>query len=249
MMGKSMMAGFIKDPVLHISLKQLSGPRRMTIVTLLAIIPVVITSVIVGVNGGVPDEFAAPIFGRMFVAAILPIVVMALATAAFGNELEDKTLSYLVLKPVSRLRLVLPKYAVTVLMTGPLLVVSGVVVALVAYDADARTATAVAVGIAVGVVTYSSIFMWMGLVTTKALGFALFYVFLWEGLLSEFLSGIRFLSVRAYTVSIMHGIEDINLAELDELSIRLPVAAVGAGIVTVLFFYLTVRRLRRMDVP
>jgi hypothetical protein len=105
------------------------------------------------------------------------------------------------------------------------------------------------VGIAVGVVTYSSVFMWMGLVTTKALGFALLYVFLWEGLLSQHLSGIRFLSVRAYTVSIMHGIEDINLAALDELSVPLPMAAVGAGIVSALFFYLTVRRLHRMDVP
>ena len=244
-----MISRLIHDPILHISLRQLSGPRRMTIVLLLAIIPIVITSIIVGVNGQVADDFAIGMIGSMFVAAILPIVTMALATAAFGNELEDKTLSYLILKPVARLRLVVPKYAVTVLMTGPLLVISGVIVAVVAYDADARTSAAVAVGIAVGVVAYSSIFMWMGLMTTKALGFALFYVFLWEGLLSQFLSGIRFLSVRAYTVSIMHGIEDINLAELDELSIRLPVAAVGAGIVTMLFFYLTVRRLRRMDVP
>jgi ABC-2 type transport system permease protein len=187
--------------------------------------------------------------GFIFAAAILPIVTMTLATAAFGNELEDKTLSYLVLKPVSRLRLVVPKYAVTVLMAGPLLVVSGVIVAIIAYDADGRTVAALAVGIAVGVVTYSSIFMWLGLMTTKALGFALFYVFLWEALLTSFPLGLGILSVRSYTVSIMYGIDETNLAELDQFSIRLATAAVGAGIVTVLFFYLTVRRLRRMDVP
>ncbi len=244
-----MISRLIHDPILHISLRQLSGPRRLAIVLLLAIIPIAITSIIVGVNGEIDDEFTISMIGTMIAAAILPIVTMTLATAAFGNELEDKTLSYLVLKPVSRLRLVVPKYAVTVLMAGPLLVVSGVVVAIIAYDADARTTAAVAVGIAVGVVTYSSIFMWLGLVTTKALGFALSYVFLWEALLSSFLPGIRILSVRSYTVSIMYGIDETNLAELDEFSIRLATAAVGAGIVTVLFFYLTVRRLRRMDVP
>jgi len=244
-----MISRLINDPILHISLRQLSGPKRLAIVLLLSIIPVVVTSIIVAVNGEVDHEFASGMIGTMFAAAIMPVVTMTLATAAFGNELEDKTLSYLVLKPVSRLRLVIPKYIVTVMMTGPLLVVSGVIVALVAFDADARTTVAVAVGIAVGVVTYSSIFMWMGLMTTKALGFALFYVFLWEGLLSSFLSGIRVLSVRSYTVSIMYGIEDKNLAELDQFSIRLATAAVAAGIVTVLFFYLSVRRLRRMDVP
>ena len=244
-----MIAKFWQDPILHISLRQLSGPKRLGIVLLLAAIPVVVTSIIVGINGEIDDEFTESMIGFIFAAAILPIVTMTLATAAFGNELEDKTLSYLVLKPVSRLRLVVPKYAVTVLMAGPLLVVSGVIVAIIAYDADGRTVAALAVGIAVGVVTYSSIFMWLGLMTTKALGFALFYVFLWEALLTSFPLGLGILSVRSYTVSIMYGIDETNLAELDQFSIRLATAAVGAGIVTVLFFYLTVRRLRRMDVP
>lgn len=244
-----MISRLFRDPVLQISLKQLSGGKRLAVVLLLAAIPVTITSIIVGVNGQVANDFPEFMIDGMLVAAILPIIAMALATAAFGNEIEDKTLSYLVLKPISRLRIVIPKYAVPVLMAGPLLVVSGVVTSVVAFDADGRTATAVAVGIAVGVATYSSVFMWMGLMTTRALGFALFYVFLWEGVLATFLSGIRFLSIRSYTLSIMNGIEDDNLAALGDLSLRLPTAAVGAGIVTVLFFYLTVRRLQRMDVP
>jgi ABC-2 type transport system permease protein len=244
-----MMARFVRDPILQISSRQISGVKRLAIVTVLSAIPIVITSMVVGVEGQVDEVFPNSIVAGMFASAILPIVVMTLATAAFGNELEDKTLSYLVLKPVSRLRIVIPKYAVTVLMAGPLLVVSGVATTLVAFDADARTAAAVAVGLAVGVVTYSSVFMWLGLMTTHALGFALFYVFLWEGLLSTFLSGIRFMSVRSYTVSIMYGIEDSNLGPLGDISVHLATAAVGAGIVTVLFFYLTVRRLRRMDVP
>ena len=237
------------DPVLRISLRQLSGPVRLAVVVILAAIPIVVTAIIVGTGGGRGDGFVEGIISGMLAAAILPIVTMALATTAFGNELEDKTLGYLVLKPVSRLRIVAPKFAVIVLMAGPLLVLSGVVTALIAFDADARAAAAVAVGIAVGSIAYASVFMWLGLMTTRALGFALLYVFLWEGILATFLDGIRFLSIRSYTMSIMYGIDDVKLASLGGSAIGLPAAAVGAGIVTAIFFLLTVRRLRTMDVP
>ena len=238
----------LRDPVLRISLRQLSGPVRLAVVVFLSAIPIVITAIIVGTGGG-GDGLVGGILNGMLATAILPIVTMALATTAFGNELEDKTLGYLVLKPVSRLRLVAPKFAVIVLMAGPLLVLSGVVTTLIALDADARAAAAVAVGIAVGSIVYASVFMWLGLMTTRALGFALLYVFLWEGVLATFLEGIRFLSIRSYTLSIMYGIDDVSLATLDGSTIGLPAAAAGAGIVTAVFFLLTVRRLRTMDVP
>ena len=244
-----MTGGVLRDPVLRISLRQLSGPVRLAVVIILSAIPVIITGIIVGTGGGQGDGLVGGILNGLLATVILPIVTMALATTAFGNELEDKTLGYLVLKPVSRLRIVVPKFAVIVLMAGPLLVLSGVVTALISFDADARAAAAVGVGIAVGSVVYSSVFMWLGLMTTRALGFALLYVFLWEGVLATFLEGIRFLSIRSYTLSIMYGIDDVNLAALDGSSIGLAAAAAGAGIVTAVFFLLTLRRLRTMDVP
>ena len=85
--------------------------------------------------------------------------------------------------------------------------------------------------------------------TTRALGFALVYVFLWEGLLSSFLGGIRYLSVRGYTLAVMHGIDEEALEALEGQAIEFPAALVGAAAVTVVFLWLTVRRLRRMDVP
>ena len=100
-----------------------------------------------------------------------------------------------------------------------------------------------------GVVTYTTIFTWAGLVSTRALGFALIYVFLWEGLISSFLSGVRYLSVRGYTLAILHGIDDKSFETLGLRVIEFPAALVGAAVVTVVFFWLTVRRLRRMDVP
>ncbi|MDP6549040.1 MAG: hypothetical protein QF659_03070, partial [Dehalococcoidia bacterium] len=101
----------------------------------------------------------------------------------------------------------------------------------------------------VGVVAYATIFTWAGLISTRALALALFYVFLWEGVITTFLSGVRYLSVRGYTLAIMHGIDEPGFEVLSSRVIEFPAALAGAAGVTVLFFWLAVRRLRRMDVP
>ncbi len=100
-----------------------------------------------------------------------------------------------------------------------------------------------------GVVAYGAIFTWAGLFTSRALAFALVYVLLWEGLISTFLGGARYLSVRAYSLTILHGIDQSNFEGLEDRVIEFPAAIAGAAAVTVLFAFLTVRQLRRMDVP
>jgi len=185
----------------------------------------------------------------MVVAAILPIVTMALATAAFGNELDDRTLSYLVLKPVARWRIILPKLLAVIAIAAPLLVASGVLAAFLGPEGTARGAAAVGVALFAGVLAYGAIFTWLGLLTSRGLGFALVYVFLWEGLISSFMPGVRYLSVRGYTLAIMEGIDEGVLGGQGTGVIEFPAAIAGAAAVTIVFVWLAVRRLRRMDVP
>ena len=194
-------------------------------------------------------EFTNILLDGMLVAGILPIVTMALATSAFGNELEDKTLSFLTLMPVARWRIVLPKVLASLVICGPILLASAVAATLIGFDGEARPAIAVAVALGAGVLAYAAIFTWAGLVTTRALPFALVYVLLWEGVISSFIRGVDYLSVRGYTLAIMHGMDKPNFPALEDRVIEFPVAVAGAAVVTVLFWLLSVRRLRRMDVP
>ncbi len=239
-------------PILELSLRQLAGRWRLLIIFFLASLPVVIT-VLVRVLGGddesTQDDFVQGMLGGMIVAAIMPIVAMTLATAAFGNELEDRTLSYLLLKPVRRIFVALPKLLATVIVAGPLMAASSVAVVSVALGVEAQTAVAVGLAVFLGVVAYSAAFTWAGLISSHALGFALVYVFLWEGIISGFLSGVRYLSIRAYTLSIMFGMDETGMSALEESVIEFPAAIVGAALVTAGFLWLTVRRLRTMDVP
>ena len=239
-------------PILELSLRQLAGRWRLLIIFFLASLPVVIT-VLVRVLGGddesAQDDFVQGMLGGMIVAAIMPIVAMTLATAAFGNELEDRTLSYLLLKPVRRIFVALPKLLATVIVAGPLMAASSVAVVSVALGVEAQTAVAVGLAVFLGVVAYSAVFTWAGLISSHALGFALVYVFLWEGIISGFLVGVRYLSIRAYTLSIMFGMDETGMSALEESVIEFPAAIAGAALVTAGFLWLTVCRLRTMDVP
>ena len=239
-------------PMLLLSLRQLAGRWRLLFILLLAVLPValaVLVSTLAGDESDFAQGFTNVLLDGMIVGAIVPIVTMALATAAFGDELEDRTLSYLVLKPVPRSLIVLPKLLASIIIAGPLLITSGVVVTLWGLQGGGQAALAVGAALFAGVVAYAAVFTWAGLISSRALGFALIYVFLWEGLISSFLGGGRYLSVRGYTLAILHGIDDKSFEALGQRVIEFPAALVGAAAVTVVFFWLTVRRLRRMDVP
>lgn len=237
--------------ILHLTLRQLTGTRRLLIVGLLTALPVglVLLIRVVGGESGDDEDFVSGIFDGLLISGLLPIAVMTLATASFGNEVEDRTLSYIYLKPVSRWKIALSKLLAPVLIAAPLIVVSGVATTIIGMGPGVELPLAVGVSLLIGVVTYAAVFTWTGLMTTRALAFAIVYVFLWEALVSSLIGGVRYLSVRGYTLAIMYGLDREGLETLSERVIEFPAAIVGSALVSAVFFSLTVYRLKRMDVP
>ena len=236
------------------SIRQLTGRWRITLILLLAALPVGLSVIVHFAATGETEvefnrNFTNILLDGMLVAGILPIVTMALATSSFGNELEDRTLGYLVLMPLARWRIFLPKVLASLAICGPILLAGGVAATLLGFDGEARPAIAVAASLGAGVLAYAAIFTWAGLVTTRALPFALVYVLLWEGVISSFMRGVDYLSVRGYTLAIMHGLDKPSFPALEDRVIEFPVAVGGVAAVTVVFLLLGVRRLRRMDLP
>ncbi len=237
--------------IFRLTLRQILGRWRVLLIVLLASLPTLIALLIRWQNpeeASFHQDFVQVMIDTMIVAGILPIVTMTVATAAFGNELEDRTLYFLVLKPLSRVHIALGKLAATFALAAPVVVASGVV-ATVLVGADAGAVLAVGIALLAGVAAYASVFTWAGLITPRALSYGLVYVLVWEGLLSTFLTGVRFLSVRGYTLSLLHGIDAKNFEVLEDRVMVLPAAIVGAVGVTLIFFFLTQYRLRTMDVP
>jgi len=235
-------------PIFLLTLRQLSSRRRLLLLILLAALPVVLAYFLTE-ESDFGEGFINVVIDGMIFAAILPIIMMVLATVAFGHEVEDRTLSTLMLKPIPRSRIVLPKLLASIAIGGPLVIASGVIATLLGPEGNGQAALAVGMALFAGVVTYAALFTWLGLVTSRAVGLAVIYVFLWEGILSTFVESIRYLSIRGYSLSLLYRIDENSYSVLSDRVLSFPPALVGAVAVTVVFFLLTVRHLRKMDVP
>ena len=239
-------------PIFKLSVRQITGIRRLLIVFLLALIPVALTVVLrltSGDGSGDSEDYVNGVVNALIVGVVLPIVMLSFSTSVFGNDLEDRTLSFIMMTPAARWKIALSKLAASILVGAPLVMISAAVSIFVGLDGDVRSILAVCVGTLVGVAGYAAIFTWAGLMTTRALAFAIVYVFLWEGAMSALVPGVKYLSISAYALSVMHGLSDGALDAVSEQTVDLPVALGGAALAVVAFWLLTVRRLRTMDVP
>ncbi|MEO5815087.1 MAG: ABC transporter permease [Gemmatimonadaceae bacterium] len=231
-----------------LTLRQLSGRWRLAIMTVLAAMPVLITVLMLrDKTAGSVTDFERAILSAMLAGSIAPLVVLAIAAAAFGNEVEDRTLANLTISPVPRWRIALPKLLATITIAGPFIAVSALLTAHIAFIADWTATIAVTVSVIVGVAMYASMFVWLGLVSAQAIGIGLLYIVLWEGFFSGFVAGVRLLSIRYYAIALMHAMDARRFATSDHLSA--PTAIIVAALVIFGFLMLSVRRLRTMDVP
>ena len=234
--------------VYALTLRQLSGKWRLIIMTILSTFPIVLTINLLRDNDAVAIlEYENIMIASMIAGAIAPLILLATATAAFGNELDDRTLANLTISPVPRWKIALPKLLASITVAGPFIVISSLVTAHLAFLGDARATIAVTAGAIALVLMYSAMFVWLGLVSGQAIGLGLLYIVLWEGFFSGFIAGVRLLSIRFYAISVMRVIDPRRFAEGEVVSTT--VGLVMAVVVIAGFLTLTVRKLRTMDVP
>ena len=234
--------------VFWLTIRQLSGWRRLAIMAVLAALPVVFTLLLLAEEStDSVRQFESIVLGGMLAGSIIPLVVLAIAAAAFGNEVEDRTLANLTISPVPRWKIALPKLLATIAVAGPFIVLSAFATGYLAFLGDVSATVAVTVAALAGVAMYGAVFVYLGLVSPQAIGIGLLYIVLWEGLLSGFVAGVRLLSIRFYSIALMHGIDERRFAGPEHLT--LPVVSSLIAIVIGGSLLLTIRRLRRMDVP
>jgi ABC-type transport system involved in multi-copper enzyme maturation permease subunit len=234
--------------VYALTLRQLTGRWRLLIMATLAALPVIM-SVFALRQADAPSVavFEAVVLSSMLAGSILPLVVLAIGGAAFSNEVEDRTIANLTLAPIPRWQIALPKLLAIITIASPFIAVSAFLTGHIAFLGDARATIAIVVSSLVAVAMYASVFVWLGLVSTQAIGIGLLYIVLWEGLFARFVAGVRLLSVRYFSIDVMHGLDERRFAAGNHLS--LTAVLIVAALIIGGFLFLSVRRLRRMDIP
>jgi ABC-2 type transport system permease protein len=234
--------------VYMLTLRQLSGRWRLLIMTVLAMLPVILA--LLNVNDDDAQSVASfemATLSTVLAGSIIPLIVLAIAAAAFANEVEDRTLANLTLAPLPRWKIVVPKLLGSVTIAAPFIGVSAFATSYVAFLGDAAAVASVTIASIASVVLYAAVFLWLGLVTSQAIGAGLLYIVLWEGFFSGYVAGVRLLSIRHYATALMHGFDPRRFASATHPGMAVTLIIMTAVLVG--FIWLAVRRLRRMDVP
>jgi len=240
-------------PIFRLTLRQLIWRRRYLIVLLLSALAVLLSTLVAlfGDDTTVREDHDF-ITAQLFASLTLPLAALLLSTATLGDEIEDQTLVYLLLKPIPRWRVVVPKLLATMVGVVLPIATSGIVSSFLISGGDVSTSLATGAGIALGAVAYCTVFCWAGLVSRQAIIFGIGYAFLWEAVVTNLFAGLRYVSVRQYTLGVIQGLDDQRLtvrSAAGAVELELVPALVGCAIVVLIFGWLTERRLRLMDIP
>ncbi len=258
-------------PVFVLTLRSLLRGRRLLAVALLLAIPVLIAVVYRATApyarltnpGDHPFErsalpFLVQLFDGLALPVLLPLAALVFAASVLGGEVEDRTLLYLTLRPVSRLAVAVAKGLAAALVTLALVETSLALMYLIVAQGVSEAGTglpglgAILLAGAAGSVAYCSLFLLLGLLAPRrALLIGFLYVLLWEGTAAGFSTGLATLSVRRYVEGTLHaGLSTVGGGRL--VWPADPSAATSAVVVcaiVVVGLALTTYRLRRMELP
>lgn len=199
----------------------------------------------------VRDVMGNGLYLGILTGTLLPLATLVIATAAFGDEIEDKSLQYIVLKPISRTRIVIEKFlavlAVSIPIAWGMIAVTWVVQCWGYLDDMRPMLWPMLAAAAVGIFGFGALFMLISTLIQRALLIGIFYVFVWETALSRWLPGIRSISVRHYAQSAFVRLYD----ERRRVDITGPSAEttiwITIGVLLALCLTLTIARLRSMN--
>jgi ABC-2 type transport system permease protein len=202
--------------VVWLTWRQVFANRRAWLAILFSLAPLAIALLVRAFSPDMAKDghaFYLVLLKEIVIGTLLPLAALVFGTTAFGGELDDGTLLYLLVKPVARWRVVLSKYVVAVLSTCLLMLPAVFLPWFVvrAPDVPIGVPAAFLWGIGLGAVLYGALFTMLGLVARHSLVLGLMYVVGFEGVLSRSIAGIKSLSIREFANAVALRMADPSL--------------------------------------
>lgn len=189
-----------------LTIRQHLHGRRWMVMTLLYLLPAGLAVLIRATAPDAPPIFLEFLIGFFLIPqALLPLTALVYASGIIQDEQEEQTLTYLLVRPISRWAIYVVKLLATLTTTIVLTAVFTVLTYATIYvgrdvgaaEITKRCLTAVAInGLSVGV--YCCLFGLIGLYTRWALVAGILYTAVVEGLLANLPFGLRFITVIYY---------------------------------------------------
>lgn len=224
--------------IMWLTWRQLFARRRIWFAIAFALLPLAFTLLfrVVADDGDASRVgFYHAMIREIIIGTLLPLAAVTFGTTAFGGEVDDGTLIYLLVKPIARWQIVASKYIVSTLSTFAVVVPAIVLPWFVVQNPDLpfKAVTAFLIGAALASAIYSAFFLGLGLATKRALVFGLIYVIGFEGVLSRSLGGLRTFSIREFANTVAQAMSSGSIVIPDAISMSsvkwmAPIILVGA---------------------
>jgi ABC-2 type transport system permease protein len=218
--------------IVRSTVRQLLGGRRTIVLSLLTLLPAVVTLIVVGsVTESVSLRRFHDVTMPLVFILVLPIVALVLGAGALGDERRDHTLTVLVLRPVRREAIVGAKlvaaWLATMALMGPGAIAAGAALGVSGGGWDVLMP--LLIGVALSALGYVAVFLILGYVTPRAVLIGLLYVFLWENALSFAVEGLATLSLFRLGITAYSAFVDIAPVYLSDVLGSLQPGALGAA--------------------
>jgi ABC-2 type transport system permease protein len=187
--------------------RQLFARRRAWLAGAIAVIPFLLTFIYRLSSSDMEGDritFLMTTNRELVLSVLLPLAALVFGTTAFGTEVDDGTIVYALVKPLPRWPVVLVKYLIAV---GITVAVVGASIFLAWWslrnaELPWRFFWGFLAAVLAGSAIYCAAFIYLGLVTRRALIFGLLYVIFFENVLARNFAGVASLSARELSVAV-----------------------------------------------
>jgi len=174
--------------IVRVTARQLTGRTRLLGFGLLSLMP----AVLLAAASRSADPAALDLeLGVLLVvplfALVIPITTLILASSALGEERRDKTLSFLVLRPISRLEIATAKTLAAAAVSTGFAAVGALALSFtwLALGGGLDVFPPIMLGATVACVMYSAVFVLVGNVLARSTLVGLLYVLFFESVMVE----------------------------------------------------------------
>ena len=205
--------------VAWITLRATLSRKRALLFALPAVILILLT---VALRASRPPMRPWPshVLGTFGFSVLIPLTALIIGTSVLGAEIDDGSIVHLLATPVRRSAVVVTKFVIATGLTMVFAAVPELIAALISGGGSipgqaaaglvtigtGKFAVALFVGALACSVIYNAVFVMISAATTRAIAVGLLYVLVWEVLLSNFVSGVKLLSVSHYGLGIANGL-------------------------------------------
>jgi len=218
------MSALFNPTVAWITLRATLSRKRALLFALPAAILILLT---VALRASRPPMRPWPshVLGTFGFSVLIPLTALIIGTSVLGAEIDDGSIIHLLATPVRRSSVVMTKFVIATGLTIVFAAVPELIAALISGGGSipapaqgpgpgaaglvtisaGKFAVALFLGALACSVIYNAVFVMISVATTRAIAVGLLYVLVWETLLSNFVSGVKLLSVSHYGLGIANG--------------------------------------------